>query len=439
MTFKEGLIKARSHIIFIIGLIVGFSIVITLSKWDIEKEIREKAMVKIEKTADINPAPSSSLTDKEKKWAKVAWKYFEINYIPETGMVNSVDKYKASTMWDTASYMIALISAKRLGIIDDTKFDLRLSKLLDTLGRIPLFDNALPNKSYNTITLDMVDYNNKKTKRGIGWSAIDIGRLLVPFNIIVWNYPSYSKKIARILKRWQFDKMVKDGQLFGAGVDSKGKTVYLQEGRLGYEEYGAKSLLLMGYDLSVAMNYKDFLSYVDIYGIKVPYDSRSPEKYHAHNYVVSEPYILDGIEFGWDLISKEFAYRVYKAQEERFKHTGILTAVSEDNIDRAPYFVYNTLFTDGKPWNCITATGENASEFRSISTKAVFGWYVLYRTEYTKKLIDKIEKLFDPKRGWYSGLYEKDKKPNKAITCNTNGIILESLCYKNYGKHVNIY
>ena len=76
--------------------------------------------------------------------------------------------------------------------------------------------------------------------------------------------------------------------------------------------------------------------------------------------MVSESYILDSLEFGADSVSKIFAHRVYKAQENRFERTGILTAVSEDNVDEAPYFVYNTVFSDGKEWNAITDQGEDA-------------------------------------------------------------------------------
>jgi len=35
--------------------------------------------------------------------AKTAWKYFENNYNPETGLVNAVDNYPSTTMWDTGS------------------------------------------------------------------------------------------------------------------------------------------------------------------------------------------------------------------------------------------------------------------------------------------------------------------------------------------------
>ncbi len=107
-------------------------------------------------------------------------------------------------------------------------------------------------------------------------------------------------------------------------------------------------LALMGRDVFNSMKYIDFLDMADIYGVEIPTDKRDLSKFHAHNYVVSESYILDGIEFGADSVSKVFAHRVFQAQEPRYEDTaGIVTAVSEDNVDEAPYFVYNTVFSDG--------------------------------------------------------------------------------------------
>lgn len=455
MTFKENLIKARSHIIFLLGLLAAFAAVIALERWDIEglsrvpdlpasqqegpirvlEALQEKW---IAKEMGIPAAPPRSLSEREMGWARIAWKYFESNVQPTTGMVNSVDGYPSSTMWDTASYLMALIAVERLAIISLEDFDARLSAILRTLAGIPLFEESLPNKSYDTVSGNMTDYNNQPTQGGIGWSAIDIGRLLVPFNIVVWNYPEHTREVQAVLRRWRLERMVRDGLLFGAAINEKQETVLLQEGRIGYEEYAAKSLGLMGWDVSGALKVEDFLEWVDVYGLQVPYDRRDPEIYHAHNYVVSEPYMLDGMEFGWDEVSRVLAYLVYAAQEERYRHTNILTAVSEDHIDQPPYFVYNTVFTNGKIWNCITEKGEDASRFKSISTKAVLGWYALYQTPYTEQLLEHVSSLFDPEKGWYSGEYEASGQPNKAITCNTNAIILESLCYKRFGSMLRI-
>jgi hypothetical protein len=432
MSFKQGLVRARSHLIFLTGLVTAFGMVGWLEGISMGNTSGPEALIEV--SDDVNIAPSRALTAQELVWAKTAWKYFQNNTIAETGLVNSVDNYNASTLWDTSSYLMAVIAAQRLGIIDQTEFDARISKALDSLTKMALFEGKLPNKSYNTISLQMVDYTNQPSEKGIGWSAIDIGRVLVPLNVLAWHYPQHTAAVKKVLERWDTQPLMVNGVLQGAVVTDKGKTQYLQEGRLGYEEYASKSFNLMGLDVSNSIRYTDFLKFVDIGGIQVATDSRSAQQYGAHNYVVSEPYILDGVEFGWDHLSQELAWRVYKAQEKRFAETGILTAVSEDNIDQPPYFVYNTVFTDGKIWNAISEKGDDASQFKTLSTKAAFGWHALYETAYTQKLVEKAATLANPERGWYSGVYEVSGQPNKAITANTNGIILEALAYKQGGK-----
>lgn len=436
MTFKEGLLKARSHIVFLLGLGVAFGLVIILEKTPPVPIVEQP--VKIEIGGEINVPGPVPLSEEEMQWARTAWQYFENNYQETTGLINSVQGFPATTMWDTASYLMALIGAERLQIISRQTFDERLERLLQTFSTMKLYDDQLPNKSYNTQNASMVDYQNKEVERGIGWSAIDIGRLLVPFNVIVWRYPEHTSQIRDVLLRWNFDALLRGGQIFGGVPGDGNATTLLQEGRLGYEEYAAKSFTLLGKDVSVALLYDDYLSFIDVYGVQISYDSRAPEEYEAHNYVVSEPYILDGIEFGWDRASGELARRVFSAQQKRFEATGILTAVSEDHIDQAPYFVYNTVFTDGKVWNCITEDGRDASEFKTISTKAVIGWHMLYRTPYTQKLTEALSDLHDPQKGWYSGRYEKTNNINMALTCNTNAIVLEALCYKQFGKFFQI-
>lgn len=436
MEFKKALINARHHIVFILGLATALFISFSI-------ETRETSQVLGNITfesEEIIPLKSSRiLTPKEYQWANTAWLYFENNYQENTGLVNSVDGYPSTTMWDTASYLMGLISAEKLNVITDDVFTIRMEKVLHTLARLPLVNNRLPNKAYNTITLEMVDYSNKPTPNGIGWSAIDVGRILVPLNILVWQYPQFNQHVNNVLNAWHVGDMIKEGYLYGSRPSASADELELvQEGRIGYEEYAAKSMSLMGRDVFNAMKYIDYLEFKTISGVEVPTDLRDPAKYHAHNYVVSESYILDSLEFGADSVSKIFAHRVYKAQEGRYNETGIVTAVSEDNLDQAPYFVYNTVFSDGKEWNAITDTGEDASEFKSLSTKAAFGWYALYQTDYTDLLIEEVNSLYSEDKGWFSGRYELTGETNKAITANTNGIVLESLAYIENGSLLSV-
>lgn len=435
MSIKENLLKARGSLVFLAGLTIAFGTVFALEQWKPVQTVGTASTNSVRMVAegDVLPFRSRELTEEELDFARIAWQYFVVNTDPLTGLVNSVDQYPASTLWDTSSYLLGLIAAERLQIVERHEFNVRMSTVLATLADLPLFDNRLPNKSYRTTDGSMVTYDNVVTERGIGWSAIDIGRILVPFHVLAWHYPEFTGSVAQVLSKWDLTAIAKDAQMMGATVDDAGNTVYLQEGRLGYEEYAAKSLELSGMDLSLARDYEAYLQYVDVNNVSIGTDVRTPDKFDALNMVVSEPYVLDGIEFGWDRYSRSLAFAVYKAQEERYLATGILTAVSEDNIDRAPYFVYNTVYADGEPWNVVTENGEDASEFRSVSTKAVFGLHVLYDTDYTGKLLRSIKSNFDPEKGWYSGVYELTGETNTSITANTNGIILETLHYLKFG------
>ena len=371
------------------------------------------------------------LTKADMESAEVAWHYFENNYNQETGLVNSVDNYPSTTLWDTGNYMMALISAKNLKIIDESTYDIKMKKLLTTLASLELYKGMLPNKVYNVQSLKMTDYGNKVSKKGIGWSAIDIGRLLIPLAYLNFNEPQYSTEVRAVVARWNLKELTKEGALYGAVVE-KGKEQLLQEGRLGYEQYTSKMFATFGVDITNAIRYDKYLEFTNIYDLDIPYDKRDKEHSKANNYVVMEPYMLDGLEFGWDYFSKEFSYRIYKAQEERYKETGVLTAVTEDHLDQAPYFIYNTVFVNKQEWVAIDEKGKVYNDMKLLSTKASFSMDALYHTPYTTKLMGAVSKLKSD-RGWYAGLYEKSKKIDKAVTCNTNAIVLESLLYKKEG------
>ena len=426
----KNLKRARHHIVFLAALVFGSILIYFLNNLDMRKQGLGVITIKnaIVPELDVTKLP---LTADEKTYAKTAWKYFENNYQEHTGLVNSVDNYPSTTLWDTGNYLMALISAEQLQVIDKAEYHKRMKKALSTLGQIELYKDLLPNKVYNAQTLKMTNYENNVTETGIGWSAIDIGRIMIPLSYIQFNQPKYSQDLHKILSRWNIKKMTKEGALFGAVVENA-KEQILQEGRLGYEQYTSKMFATFGVDITNALRYDKYLEFNDIYGIEIPYDKRDKEHSNANNYVVMEPYMLDGLEFGWDYFSREFSYRLYKAQEERYEDTGHLTAVTEDHLDQAPYFIYNSIYVNKQEWVAIDEKGEVHNDMKQLSAKASFAMDALYNTEYTDKLMEALKPL-QSDRGWYTGIYEKDGKINKSVTCNTNAIILESLLYKQEG------
>ncbi len=392
------------------------------------------------------------LTAREFEMAKTAWSYFETFYQPETGLVNAVGNFPSTTLWDTASYISAMVAAYELCVIDKRELDDRATRILNTLRNLPLYRGEAPNKVYHAATGEMVNYANQPGE--IGMSANDIGRLLVWLRILKERHPHLANSVDNVPMRWNFCNLInEDGRMFGSFTQGNGDTRYVQEGRLGYEEYAAKGFALWGFDVARAMS-PEPLEYAYIYDVRVPYDGRDPRVFKSQNYVLTEGYILDGLELGWDLPTDdtndnmvasngwraEFANRIYLVQQRRFERTGIITARSEHQVEGSPYFVYDSIFADGYAWNTLDPTGAYQPDRAAVSAKAAVGLWALWDTPYTDLLFETVADLSVPDRGFYEGLYENGNGFIPLQTANNNGVILAALLYKVQGpilQHVN--
>jgi hypothetical protein len=385
---------------------------------------------------ETNILPSSAVSQQrrfrlsveDQQLARSAWTYFEKNRLP-TGLVSSAADFPATTMWDVASQLAGMVAARELNLLSPQEFDTWMNQALTSLAKLPLYKNELPNKAYNAKTLIPVDYGKLDNPKEIGFSALDLGRLARWLDIIAARYPQHAQAAKAVTARWQTKRLVKDGSLMGTDTRT-GKESWHQEGRLGYEQYAAYGLEKIGVSASNALDVKAQTQFVDVMGVSVPADKRTT----YHNYVTSEPYILDGLESGFKALPADYAATLLQAQQRRYQQTNKLTAWSEDNLDREPWFVYNCIFVDGQPWKTLDSSGKDASGSRGSSIKAAVGWHVLFRTVYTEKVHKGMRWLADPNRGVFAGFYEETQQPNRALTVNTNGIVLEALLYSHVGR-----
>ncbi len=403
--------------------------------------------------APIRPAEKQiprqgPLTANERQWAEIAWNYFQNNVNQETGLSGAQPNYAPFTMWDLSAHIAAIISAHQLNLIDEREFDSRIRKILRWFISMELFRGDLPNQFYSADNGRMVDWANEPGE--LGWSALDLGRLLTWLKILKERYPAYSELVDKGVMRWNWSKLLdRDGTMFGASYYQRDENnlIHYAEGRLGYEEYAARGFALWGANTDAASVAEPY-STITVYGFQVPFDARDPENLHAPNFVVSESYVLDGIEHNWDLpgdtntnlkihsdpIQARFAWQIYKAQEARFLNTGILTARTEDAVDKPPYFVYGTILGYGTPWATLSHEGKPMPELACLNTKAAMGLWVLFKSDYTDLLAEAVTALYEPGKGFYVGRFEETGLLNKAITLNGNGVILEILLYKTTGK-----
>ncbi|WP_372801644.1 DUF3131 domain-containing protein [Paracoccus seriniphilus] len=436
MSFRQNLLRARGHIVMICALIAGLLLVLWLETLgepapDSTRNMAQDLMQPFESLSPLPLAIRGESSERDMEHARIAWTYFQNNVDEETGLANSVHNYPSTTMWETGSYIVAVLSAERLGLIDRAEAEARLGKVLSSLQSLRLFQDTLPNKAYQTRTLELVDYGNKPSELGLGWSALDVARIVGTLGLVERNHPELADEVEKLLNHWQLDQMVQGGELIGTNVTA-GEVRRNQEGRVGYEQYAAKAMMLFGYDVYRAYEVEDNLMVKQVEGQPIPVDSRL-HRATTPAFVVSEPYLFDGLEFGFDDRSHRFATAIYRAQEARHAETGKLTAVTESHLAEAPYFAYSTVWGGGSPWAVMTFTGERIDSRRTLATKAAFGWDALFGTDYTTQLVDAVEAFADPEKGWPEGIYEETGEVNGSTTANTNAVVLAALAFKATG------
>lgn len=422
----------RSSALFGAGLCLAAGIALAVDG-GLAYQLREgRQVIDLSEEAILAVQEARALAPEDRAAAVRAWRYIEANTRAETGWVDSVAGYPSSTLWDQGSYLFAVVAAERLGLIGEDEFQSRIDRLLDSFERLPLFEGKLPNKAYNTITLEMVDYDNTPEPDGIGWSALDVARMLMAFRALEKLNPEHGDRVRTLLRRWDLQAMAFEGEMWGAKRED-GETLYKQEGRLGYEQYGARASALWGMDVLQAMSSRRALEWVTVNGVEIPADIRRADVFRAITPILSEPYVLQALELGLDTENRLMAERIYLAQEARFRDTGILTAVSEDHVDQAPYFLYSSVYANGEPWGVVTENGDLHPELRTLSVKTSFAWDALYDTEYTDTLRARIEGIGTPEKGWPAGIYEIDGSVNDVYTLNTNAIVLEAVHHMAHG------
>jgi hypothetical protein len=384
------------------------------------------------------------LTAKELLWAKTAWRYFVNNTNADTGLVNSIDRYPIAGAWHMGDYLAALMAAHQLRLIDKIEFDQRLSRFLGFIDNMPLVQGKLPNKAYNTKTGQMMDASNRVGE--VGWSAIDISRLMVWLKIIGEHYPEYHEYLDKVILRWQYCDIIDDcGQLYR--YSKNGQTWHKQqEGRLGYEEYAGTGFALWGFNANSARRIK-LDQRITVDNLQLLYDERDPRLTNTPNPILTMPYVFLGLEFGWQEgekyskywpqnhgFLKQQAEMVYRVQEQRWLKDKIFTARTDHSLAVAPYQLLDSIYANGQAWNTLSENGQWYPKLSLVSTRAVFGLWVLWDTPYTNELMKITEALFDKDRGWYEGRYEASGAYERIITSHTNAAILEVLLYKTKGK-----
>jgi hypothetical protein len=361
-----------------------------------------------------------------RKSARAAWSFVSRS-MSSAGFAPATDAYDYTTVWDMASTLASIYSARELGFVTPAQYKRSIDRALATLEKMPLYDNGGFNKLYDSRNGAMVDRKTVRSGTGFGWSVLDHGRMLVWLRLVGDSDPAFAARAQAIVARLDMKRLVRDGYLRGEDLDpDDGKVREYQEGRIGYEQYAAEGFALWGVRAPLALDFAANGKPVTVNGQTLLADTRGSDL------LTSEPFVMMGLELGWPGAHwKPLSLALLAAQEERFKQTGIVTMVSEDAVPDPPaYFYYYLAYRDGESF-VVRAPGSaaNPSFPRWVSAKAAFGYHALAPSSYTWRAVQTVQWGSTPERGWTAGVYEGTHNSTKAFNLNTAALVLESAAY----------
>ena len=356
--------------------------------------------------------------------AELAFRQFDRLWRDRTGLANATPDYDKLTSWDVGSVLAAVYSARILDLIDEEEYNRRIGITLRTINELPLYRGVAYHKLYSSSTGKMVSRGGGYTTRGYGWSATDLGRLLVWLHIIERNDPAHADLATSAAQRIAFDSIVAGGYVYGEERRGNGSRRRFQEGRIGYEQYVAFGFDAWGADVARALDVRTNAVPVDVAGVELMGDRRGLDR------IVSEPFVLMGLETGWEPEMRKLALAVLQAQENHSATSGTVTIGSEDAIGIAPYyFYYFCVYCSGEAFVVESANPGSALDVpRWLSTKMAFGWHALAPSDFTQSAVD-LAASARGATGWSSGVFIESKSPTRTLDINTAAVILEAAAY----------
>ena len=409
-----------------------FSMMIETMKWRARVVVAGAALVASagcdqakprEAAAAVQQAAASSTDEKlYRDIARSSWSYLDRYYQPATGFVNATPDWFNTTLWDLGGQLLATHAAKELGLLSKDEYEKRTNRTLATLESVKLTDGIAFNRIYST-------KDGTPNESGAGWSATDLGRFLLALKILSVREPQFAARLERIARRNDFTRLARGGYLYGRAAGKTGPADF-QEGRIGYEQYVAAGFSQWGADVRNAQQLRKNAKPVKVMGVQLLADSRGFDR------LLSEPFILYGLELGLSGEMRTLAQGLLRAQEARYRATGQVTIVSEDALTVKPhYFYYYCVYCNAKPFVIgISSPKQTFDEPRWVSTKGAFGWHALMPDEYTAKAVEYVSPARDATRGWATGVFEKTRESTRTFDVNTAVVMMEIAYYQLRGR-----
>ncbi len=318
-----------------------------------------------------------------------------------------------------------MVAAEQLHIVTAAEGDERIAAALFTLGQLPLNAQGLPAAQYHADTLQILGNPDS--------SAIGMGRLLTALQTLLWRYPQHAAAVRDLFNQWRVGALISNSPASQAAAPLHHWALAADEPRdsFGYRLYASHTLRLIDSAAGLAVtNPPQGQQMIDIDGIMVPDEGlRTP--WGRQPSLISLPYLLTGLELGFDAQSAEIAWRIMQIQQRRHSLRVSKPPISTDYAEPAPD--YASALADRQPQSAFAPRSAAPEQTAITSTRTAFAWYALFRNSWSEALRQQVQTLQVPGRGWQRG-FNLSRSVNDVIAGDTNAIVLESLAYISRGQ-----
>lgn len=382
--------------------------------------------------APPSPGVSPPLPKTAQQQAECAWSYFRTSVSAETGFAPALRGATSLGPADMGATLLAIIAARRLCLLPAPAAASHLSQCIASLIRLPLGPHGLPARHYDAESLSATDASGHPLATGSGWSAGDIMRLVAGLIATAHHHPALAPEIAIMLGRWQLRRLVSGGRFRSAlrlGRNAR-QFVTCNDLFLGAEQYAARAACLIALPAEASLDPATVSARVRICGHPIRLDRRGGRRLPP--LLTPDAFCLEALEFGWRTPMRDIAEALFRIQKQRFETTGRLTAFGRELLDRPPGYAASGVLAGDRPVRCRSRGGRDLSPLITLSTKTAFAWQALLPSAYGQKLVDAVDDLATAE-GWLAGRFEVGGRPNRALSLETNAVILEALHYRAFG------
>jgi len=323
-------------------------------------------------------------------WGKTAWTYFlpGIGVNSASGLHMSNLDFPCFTDWDLGGYIMSIIAASRLGLIQmpgTWGFNYRIQAVLIFLLKRPVLQTPYPNTPYQFYSsINSTGYQRCTLLPPSYTNAADEGRLLDALHLVETyaRNPTFNNDATIIIAR------------SAAMYNNFGNTCCNVADYYPYlmgEGYRA-----FGYNVSV---FSAINSYTG------PFYSLNGQSLPEIN-TVAEPFNLEILTGQPSPRFLDFAKRVYMAQQAQWNETGLLTAWTEGAYAPQPAYIYEWILVNlNGVWRSWQLTGTNYAQEGATGgppadspvlafTKTAFSYLAIYgESAYTDALVGAVSKL----------------------------------------------